>query len=230
MLVHCRAAIVSLAVLSVVTGLAYPAVVTAIAQLAFPHQANGSLVFKNGKPVGSALIGQPFDDPKYFWSRPSATAPFADNAGASVGSNLSPTNPNLVKAVQSRVDALRAADPGNTAPVPVDLVTASGSGLDPHISPAAALYQVARVAKARGIDPTAVKRLVDQHTESPQLGILGEPRVNVLHLNLALDGVRVSRGSGERIGDRLSAWPSDAPIPTRSWPGSRNGRPGDAAA
>jgi potassium-transporting ATPase KdpC subunit len=190
MLVHCRAAIVSLAVLSVVTGLAYPAVVTAIAQLAFPHQANGSLVFKNGKPVGSALIGQPFDDPKYFWSRPSATAPFADNAAASAGSNLSPTNPNLVKAVQGRVDALRAADPGNTAPVPVDLVTASGSGLDPHISPAAALYQVARVAKARGIDPTAVKRLVDQHTEGPQLGILGEPRVNVLHLNLALDGVR----------------------------------------
>jgi K+-transporting ATPase ATPase C chain len=190
MLAYCRAAIVSLAVLSVVTGLAYPALVTAIAQLAFPHQANGSLVFKNGKPVGSALIGQPFDDPKYFWSRPSATAPFADNAGASAGSNLSPTNPNLVKAVQARVDALRAADPGNTAPVPVDLVTSSGSGLDPHISPAGALYQVARVAKARGIDPTAVKRLVDQHTEGLQFGTLGEARVNVLHLNLALDRVR----------------------------------------
>src|SRR2546426_5072633 len=141
MLAHCRAALVSLALLTIVTGLAYPAIVTSIAQVAFPYRANGSLVVKDGKTLGSELIGQPFDDPKYFWARPSATTPFAYNAGSSSGSNLSPTNADLVKAVQARVDALRAADPGNTAPVPVDLVTASGSGLDPHISPAAALYQ-----------------------------------------------------------------------------------------
>src|SRR5258705_9949153 len=141
MLAHLRPAIVSLILLSAVTGLVYPALVTAIAQVAFSYQANGSLLIKDGKAVGSALIGQPFDDPKYFWSRPSATSPFADNAGSSSGSNLSPTNADLVKAVQGRVDALRAADPGNDASVPVDLVTASGSGLDPHISPAAALYQ-----------------------------------------------------------------------------------------
>src|SRR5262245_30082106 len=139
---HIRPALVSLALLSVVTGLAYPALVTAVAQLIFPRQANGSLVVKDGKTVGSTLIGQTFDDPKYFWGRPSATSPFGYNAGASAGSNLSPTNADLIKTVQGRVDALRAADPGNTAPVPVDLVTASGSGLDPHISPAAALYQV----------------------------------------------------------------------------------------
>ena len=188
MLAHLRAAIVSLVLLSVVTGIAYPAIVTAIAQAVFPRQANGSLIVKDGKPVGSALIGQPFDDPKYFWGRPSATGPFPYNAGASSGSNLSPTNPDLIKAVQGRVDALRAVDPGNAAPVPVDLVTASGSGLDPHISPAAALYQVSRVAKARKLDPEAVRRLVEQHTEGRQLGFLGEPRVNVLALNLALDG------------------------------------------
>src|SRR5262249_25160492 len=143
---------------------------------------------KDGKAVGSALIGQPFDDPKYFWGRPSATSPFGYNAGASGASNLSPTNADLIKAVQGRVDALRAADPGNTAPVPVDLVTASRSGLDPHISPAAALYQVGRVAKARKMDETAVRRLVEQNTEGRQFGFLGEPRVNVLALNLALDG------------------------------------------
>jgi K+-transporting ATPase ATPase C chain len=188
MLAHLRAAIVSLVLLSVVTGIAYPAIVTAIAQTVFPRQANGSLIVRDGKAVGSALIGQPFDDPKYFWGRPSATNPFGYNAGASSGSNLSPTNPDLIKAVQGRVDTLRAADPGNTAPVPVDLVTASGSGLDPHISPAAALYQVSRVAKARKLDPEAVRRLVEQHTEGRQLGFLGEPRVNVLALNLALDG------------------------------------------
>lgn len=187
MLAHCRAAIVSLALFTLVTGIAYPAIVTVIAQAAFPHQANGSLILKDGKLVGSALIGQPFDDPKYFWGRPSATAPFPYNAGSSTGSNLSPTNPDLVKAVQARVDALRAADPGNTAPVPVDLVTASGSGLDPHITPAAALYQVPRVARARRMDPRAVRRLVEAHTEGRWLGLLGEPRVNVLELNLALD-------------------------------------------
>jgi potassium-transporting ATPase KdpC subunit len=188
MLSHVRAALVSLVVLTVVTGIIYPLIVTGIAQAVFPHQANGSLIVKDGKVVGSALIGQPFDDPKYFWGRPSATSPFAYNAGSSSGSNLSPTNPDLVKAVQGRVDALRAADPGNTAPVPVDLVTASGSGLDPHISPAAALYQVPRVARERKLEPQAVRQLIDQHTEGRVLGLLGEPRVNVLVLNLALDG------------------------------------------
>jgi potassium-transporting ATPase KdpC subunit len=187
MLAHVRAAVVSLVVFTVVTGIAYPVVVTAIAQLVFPHQANGSLIVKDGKPVGSTLIGQPFDDPKYFWSRPSATSPFGYNAGASGASNLSPTNADLIKTVQGRVDALRAADPGNTAPVPVDLVTASGSGLDPDLSPAAALYQVGRVAKARKLDEAVVRSLVAQHTHGRQLGLFGEPRVNVLALNLALD-------------------------------------------
>jgi K+-transporting ATPase ATPase C chain len=186
---HLRAAIVSLAVLTVVTGIIYPVIVTGIAQAVFPSQANGSLIVKDGKAVGSALIGQPFDDPKYFWGRPSATSPVPDNAASSSGSNLSPTNPDLVKTVQGRVDALRAADdPGNTAAVPVDLVTASGSGLDPHISPAAALYQASRVAKARTLDPQAVQQLVDRYTAGRWLGIFGEPRVNVLQLNLALDG------------------------------------------
>jgi K+-transporting ATPase ATPase C chain len=184
---HLRAAIVILIVFTVITGIVYPLVVTGIAQAVFPSQANGSLLVRDGKVVGSKLIGQPFDNPKYFWSRPSATAPFGYNAAASAGSNLSPTNPALVKTVQERVDALRAADPGNTAPVPVDLVTASASGLDPHISPAAALYQLTRVAAARNMSPDAVRRLVDQHTEGRTLGLLGEPRVNVLRLNLALD-------------------------------------------
>src|SRR6266545_3189206 len=188
MLAQLRPAILVLVLLTVVTGVVYPLVVTGIAQAVFPFQAQGSLVVKDGKVVGSALIGQPFDDPKYFWSRPSATSPFADNAASSSGSNLSPTNSDLVKAVQGRVDALRAADPGNTAPVPVDLVTASGSGLDPHISPAAALYQVSRVARERKLDPQAVRQLVDRHTEGRFMGIFGEPRVNVLQLNLALDG------------------------------------------
>src|SRR5437016_10088431 len=159
MIEHIRPAIVSLALFTVITGLAYPALVTGIAQVFFRHQAQGSLIVKDGKVVGSKLIGQPFDDPKYFWSRPSATSPFADNAGSSSGSNLSPTNPDLIKAVQGRVDALRAADPGNTAPVPVDLVTASASGLDPHISPAAAFYQAPRVAKARKLPPEKVREL-----------------------------------------------------------------------
>src|SRR2546428_8057436 len=179
MLTHIRAAIVSLVLFTVVTGVAYPVLVTVIAQLVFPNQANGSLIVKDGKGLGSRLIGQPFDDPKYFWSRPSATSPFGYNAGSSSGSNLSPTNPALVKAVQERVDALRAADPDTKAPVPVDLVTASGSGLDPHISPAAALYQVHRVAKVRKLDEAAVQRLVEQPTERRWLRPLLGPRVSV---------------------------------------------------
>ena len=187
MISQLRPALMVLLLLTLVTGVAYPLLVTGIAQAVFPAQAQGSLIVKDGHVVGSKLIGQPFDDPKYFWSRRSATSPFADNAGSSTGSNLSPTNPDLVMAVQERVDALRAADPGNTAPVPVDLVTASGSGLDPHISPAAAFYQAPRVAKARKLSPEAVRELVERHIEGRFLGFLGEPRVNVLTLNLALD-------------------------------------------
>jgi K+-transporting ATPase ATPase C chain len=192
MLAQLRAAIVSLLALTVITGIAYPLLVTGIAQAAFPSQASGSLIVKDGKPVGSRLIGQPFDDPRYFWGRLSATAdsngkPLAYNGAASTGSNLGPTNPALVDEVKARIDALHAADPGNDAAIPVDLVTSSGSGLDPEITPAAAEYQVRRVARARRLDEARVRSLVAAHTEGRQLGFLGEPRVNVLELNLALD-------------------------------------------
>ncbi len=187
MLKELKPALLMLALLSVVTGGLYPLVVTGVAQSVFPHQANGSLIEQDGKVVGSELVGQPFSAPKYFWSRPSATGPVPYNAGASSGSNLGPTNPALTEAVQARIAALKAADPGNTALVPVDLVTASGSGLDPEISPAAAEYQVGRVARARGLEVGVVRALVAQHTKARQLGGLGEARVNVLTLNLALD-------------------------------------------
>jgi len=176
--------------LTVVTGIAYPLIVTGIAQVAFPHAANGSLIVVNGKSLGSELIGQPFDDPKYFWSRPSATSPQPYNGASSGASNQCPRNPALGDAVKDRIKALRDADPDNKAPVPIDLVTASGSGLDPHISVAAADYQVARIAKARGLPEQQLRALVSKYTEGRTLGILGEPRVNVLALNLALDGVR----------------------------------------
>jgi K+-transporting ATPase ATPase C chain len=182
-----RTAFLMLLALTAVTGVAYPLAVNAIAQLLFPDQANGSLVVEDGAVRGSALIAQPFDEARYFWSRPSATGGFANNSAASSGSNLGPTNDALVEAVKGRVEALRAADPGNAAPVPVDLVTASGSGLDPHVSPAAAHFQAGRVARARGLDPGRVDALVREHTEDRWLGVLGEPRVNVLTLNLALD-------------------------------------------
>ncbi|SFE98543.1 potassium-transporting ATPase subunit KdpC [Paracidovorax wautersii] len=181
-----RPALVLLACLSALTGLLYPAAVTGAAQALFPWQAQGSLLEQGGQAVGSALIGQPFSDPRNFWSRPSATAPMPYNGAASGGSNLGPLNPALADAVQARVQALREADPGNTAPVPVDLVTASASGLDPHISPAAARYQAARVARLRGLPEATVQTLIDKNTEAPLWGLLGEPRVNVLALNLAL--------------------------------------------
>lgn len=181
-----RPALVLFAVLTLVTGLLYPLLVTGVAQAVFPHQANGSLVEHKGQTVGSELIGQPFAQPENFWSRPSATGPMAYNGGASSGSNLGPNHPALAEAVKVRIEALRAVDPGNTAPVPVDLVTTSASGLDPHISLAAARYQVPRVARVRSLAPEAVSALVDQHTERTLFGFLGEPRVNVLALNLAL--------------------------------------------
>jgi K+-transporting ATPase ATPase C chain len=176
-----------LLVMSALTGVVYPLFVTAVAKLAFPRAANGSLIVSDGKTLGSDLIGQAFDDPKYFWSRPSATSPQPYNAMASSGSNLGPRNPALADAVKDRIKALRDADPGNKAAVPVDLITASGSGLDPHISAAAADYQVARVAKARNVTAENVHRLVAENTEGRTLGLLGEPRVNVLKLNIALD-------------------------------------------
>lgn len=191
-----RPALISLVLFTFLTGLVYPLVVTGIAQVVFPHQANGSLIEQNGRVVGSELIGQPFDDPGYFWGRLSATGTFAynafnaDNLTGSSGSNYGPLNPALFEMVEARVAALRAADPDNTAPIPVDLVTASASGLDPHISIAAALYQLPRVAEARGMSEAELRELVDQFTEGRQLGFLGEPRVNVLRLNLALDNTQ----------------------------------------
>lgn len=191
-----RPAFLMLLVLTVITGLIYPLVVTGIAQVIFPHQANGNLIVIHGKTYGSELIGQQFDDPKYFWGRLSATDAFPYNAfnaetlTGSSGSNYGPLNPALKDAVQARIDALKAADPDNTLPIPVDLVTASGSGLDPHISIAAAQYQVHRVAQARGLSDEVVNTLVNQYTKGRQFGFLGEPTVNVLELNLALDGLK----------------------------------------
>ena len=194
MLAQLRAAVVSLLALTIITGVAYPLLVAGIAQ-AFPRQAGGSLIVKDGKTLGSSLIGQPFDDPKYFWGRPSATPdangkPLPYNGQSSYASNLGPTNPALTDAVRARIEALRAADPQSEGPVPVDLVTTSGSGLDPEISPAAAEYQVHRVARARKLDEGRVRALIAAHTDGRSLGALGEPGVNVLELNLALDGER----------------------------------------
>lgn len=185
-----RPVIVLFLIMTVITGIGYPIVVTALAQVLFPSQAGGSLITKEGKVIGSRLIGQSFSDPKYFWSRPSATSPQPYNALASSGSNQGPLNPALTDAVKSRIDALRAADPTNKAPVPVDLVTASGSGLDPEISLAAANYQAARVARVRGLTSAAVQGLIASHTQGKFLGLIGEPRVNVLELNLALNALR----------------------------------------
>jgi K+-transporting ATPase ATPase C chain len=196
MISQLRPAFMMLLILTVITGVIYPLAVTSIAQVIFPHRANGSLIMINVKTYGSQLIGQQFDDPKYFWGRLSATGDFpynafnADTLTGSSGSNYGPLNPGLTKAAQARIDALKAADPGNMLPIPVDLVTASGSGLDPHISVAAALYQVHRVATARGLDEAQVTSQVDKYTQGRQFGFLGEPRVNILELNLALDGLK----------------------------------------
>ncbi len=178
------------AVFTLLVGLVYPVLVTLCGQVLFPKQANGSLIVMNGKTIGSELIGQTFDDPKYFWGRPSATSPSTYNAASSSGSNLGPTNPALIDAVKGRVETLRKADPENNAPVPMDLVTSSGSGLDPHISPAAAYYQASRVAKIRKLDLKTVQDLIDKHIEGRWLGFIGDPRVNVLKLNLDLDTLK----------------------------------------
>lgn len=184
-----RPALVSFMLLTLLTGVAYPALVTGISQVLFKNQANGSLIFKNGKPIGSKLIGQLFDDPKYLWSRPSATSP-AYNASSSSGSNYGPMNPNYLKAVEARMKALKVADPGNAAPIPIDLVTASASGLDPHISLAGAYYQVSRISRVRGISENAVKAIIRKNTEGRFLKIIGEPVVNVLKVNLDLDSYK----------------------------------------
>jgi potassium-transporting ATPase KdpC subunit len=185
-----RQAAACIVVFTVITGVIYPLIVTGFAQLVFPRQANGSLIINNGKTVGSSLIGQSFSSPKYFWSRPSATSPMPYNAAGSAGSNLGPLNPALAENVKARITQLKAADAASKLLVPVDLVTASGSGLDPDISPAAAEYQVSRVAKTRNIDESEIRKLIAEYTRNRQLGILGEPRVNVLELNLALDNLR----------------------------------------
>jgi K+-transporting ATPase ATPase C chain len=185
-----RRVLVIFGVLSIVTGVAYPLLVTGIVQLAFRAEANGSVLERAGKPVGSALLGQAFSAPRYFWSRPSGTAPQPYNGASSSGTNLAPTNPAVVDTAGARIKALQAADPGNTRLVPVDLVTASGSGLDPHISPAAADYQVGRVARVRGLPESRVHELIAAHTEGRTLGLLGEPRINVLELNLGLDALK----------------------------------------
>ncbi len=187
-----RPAIVFLLLMTVVLGIVYPLVVTGVAQVLFPSQANGSLIVREGTAIGSRLIGQPFSDPKYFWGRPSATTPQPYNGLDSSGSNMGPLDPALLHAVKARIAALQAADPGNPAPIPVDLVTASASGLDPDISPAAADYQAARVARSRGLAVAAVDALIARHTRDGGLDVLGEPRVNVLELNLALDAMRGS--------------------------------------
>jgi K+-transporting ATPase ATPase C chain len=189
MLSSLRPALLVLLLLTLLTGLAYPLAVTGLAQVLFPHAANGSLLERDGRVVGSALVGQAFDDPKYVWGRPSATSP-SHNGAASSGSNQGPTNPALAEAVASRITALRAADPENREPIPVDLVTASSSGLDPHVSPAGARWQAGRVARARGLSRERVLSVIDAHVEGRTLGVLGEPRVNVLRVNLALDEVR----------------------------------------
>lgn len=186
---YLRPALVFLGGFTLLTGVIYPLLVTAVAQTIFPHQANGSLIEQGGVIVGSELIGQPFADPAYFWGRPSLTQPYPYNAAASAGSTLAPSNPALTDQVAARIAALETADPTNTLPIPVDLVTASASGLDPHISLAAAQYQVERVARVRGVDTAVVRQLVNQYTEGRTVGVLGEPRVNVLHLNLALDAL-----------------------------------------
>jgi K+-transporting ATPase KdpC subunit len=185
-----RPAIISIAIFTILTGILYPTVITGIAQVIFPHQANGSLTVQNGQVVGSELIGQPFDDPRYFWGRLSATSPYPYNAASSTGSNLGPSNPALSEQVKARIADLKAADPTNNSLIPVDLVTSSGSGLDPNISVAAAFYQIPRVAKSRGLSQDIVRALVDQSTQGRQFGLLGEPRVKVLDLNLALDEIK----------------------------------------
>ena len=187
---HLYPAVMLTLALTILTGVLYPLALTGVAQVLFPRQANGSLIVEHGRLAGSHLIGQPFDDPKFFWGRLSATSPFPYNAASSSGSNMAPTNQALIDAVRQRQAALRAVDPGNQAPIPVDLVTASGSGLDPHISVAAALYQAPRVARVRKIPVEAVRQLIQRHTEGRQFGILGEPRVNVLELNLDLERAR----------------------------------------
>jgi potassium-transporting ATPase KdpC subunit len=193
MFAQLRSVVLMFVVLTLITGVAYPLLVTAIAQIVFPYQANGSLIVRDGKLVGSELIGQSFDDPKYFWGRPSATSAFPDDASGSSGSNLGPTNPAQFDAVRGRLDAIKKAQPDSTGPVPIDLVTASASGLDPEISPAAAEYQVERVTKVRGISVDQVHKLVAQNTADRTFGILGEPRVNVLKLNLALDDLTATK-------------------------------------